>query len=329
MSNFTFIKIISVGLVCFCQTILLGQILDYSKRENWIQFPNKKEGTEKQYGIKKDTTTLSVDVFFVAPTVLTDPKDLRWNAEMSDENWKTDMKLPVQFQASAWKSCGTLYAPFYQQAHLRAYDSLESKGKEALLFAYEDVRAAFLYFLENESNGRPFILAGHSQGSTQLVLLIKEFIDGMPLQKRLIAAYLPGIGIDSKEFKNIKFMTTPSQVNGYVTWNTMNHKPDTTTYPLWYLGKDCINPVTWDLSASTTRSEHQGFYFTNKKIYRHVFETELISGAICVKSFRQPFKLAVKKYDSLHFADINLFWKDIEINSHLRIKAYFEAFGTF
>ena len=305
------------------------QAMDYARPENWIQFANIPQSERVITEVEPNEETKNVSIFFVAPTVLTDPRDVRWNAEMSDQNWKEEMKIPIQFQASAWQSCGQIYAPYYRQAHLRAYDSLEGKGKDALLFAYQDVRAAFIYFLESISPGRPFILAGHSQGSTQLVLLMKEFLDGTPLQKRLIAAYLPGIGIDSLEFQHIPFMSSPSQCNGYVTWNTMNQKADTLSYPLWYRGKRCINPVSWDLCEHTRRKEHRGFYYTNGKIYPHVFETELISGAVCVKNFRQPFKYAVKKYESLHFGDINLFWKDIEINSQLRVKAYFDALGTF
>lgn len=305
-----------------------SQPLDYNKPENWIQFAHLDAANHRtQPYSQKDS--MSVDVFYVAPTVLTDPKDPRWNAEMSDLSWKNDLKIPVEFQASAWQSCGRIYAPYYQQAHLRAYDSLEGKGRDALICAYQDVRAAFLYFLEKESKGKPFILAGHSQGSTQLVLLMKEFLDGSSMQKRLVAAYLPGIGIDDKEFQHIHFMTNPTEIHGYVTWNTMNEKADNLSYPLWYLGKNCINPVTWDLRNKTNRSEHLGFYYTNRKIYSHVFETELISGAVCVKAFRPPFNFAVKKYKSLHLGDINLFWKDIQVNSQQRIKAYYDEVGPF
>ena len=53
---------------------------------------------------------------------------------------------------------------------------------------------------------------------------------------------------------------------------------------------------------------------------------DLADGAVCVRNFRPPFQLAVKKYKNLHIGDVNLFWKDIELNAKERIKAYLGAF---
>ncbi|MFM7596412.1 MAG: DUF3089 domain-containing protein [Flavobacteriales bacterium] len=303
-----------------------SQPLDFSNSENWLVLPGKSPTFFTERSI--DSTLLtSVDVFYIFPTILIDYSDSRWNAEMSDVAWRKEaLETAIRYQASAWLECGRMFAPFYRQAHLKAYDSLQGRGRTALLYAYEDIRASFQFYLENYNQGRPFILAGHSQGCTQLTLLIKEFIDEKPLAKQLIAAYMPGIGLDRNEFHSIPFMTTPNQVGGFVTWNTMNDQPDNDLYPLWYKGKACINPVTWDLSKTSTRSMHNGFYYSNEKCYEHVFDTELIDGAICVRNFRSPFQFAVKKYKNLHIGDVNLFWKDIEINCKERIKAYLDAF---
>lgn len=305
---------------------VLSQPLDYSSQNQWMVLPDKVPSFYLNKSL--DSTFISkVDVFYVFPTTLVDYSDPRWNAEMSDKKWAEDaFQTTIRFQASAWQECGRMFAPYYRQAHLKAYDSLSGKGRDALLFAYEDVKAAFEYYLKHYNQGRPFILAGHSQGCTQLTLLIKEFIDGKPLAKQLIAAYLPGVGLEVNEFSHIPFMVNPTQFGGFVTWNTMNDQPDNDLYPLWYKGKACINPVTWDLTAKTERKQHQGFYFTNEKLYSNVFETELISGAICVRNFRPPFQLAVKRYENLHVGDINLFWKDIGYNCKERIKAYLNSF---
>jgi hypothetical protein len=313
-------------IACINSLFFFSQPLDFSSAENWLVLPEKSPKFFKESTI--DSTYIrSVDVFYIFPTLLVDYSDLRWNAEMTDIKWKEEaLETAIRYQASAWVECGRMFAPYYRQAHLKAYDSIQGRGREALLFAYEDIRASFMEYLEKYNEGRPFILAGHSQGCTQLTLLIKEFIDDKPLAKQLIAAYMPGIGLNSNEFHSIPFMTTPKQVGGFVTWNTMNDQPDNDLYPLWYKGKVCINPITWDLTKTTPRSLHKGFYYTNEKCYTQVFETELIDGAICVRNFRPPFQLAVKKYKNLHIGDVNLFWKDIELNCKERIKAYLDAF---
>ena len=55
-------------------------------------------------------------------------------------------------------------------------------------------------YLKKYNNGKPIIIAGHSQGSAHLVTLLKEFFDGKNLKKKLIAAYLPGTIITENDF---------------------------------------------------------------------------------------------------------------------------------
>ena len=76
-------------------------------------------------------------------------------------------------------------------------------GKKAGEIAYDDIRRAFIYYLNNFNNGRPIIIAGHSQGAYHCKTLLKEFFDGKELQNQLVAAYLPGTRVDIEEFKTI------------------------------------------------------------------------------------------------------------------------------
>ena len=81
--------------------------------------------------------------------------------------------------------------PFYRQAHYRIFvEPYAAQGKQAGVIAYQDVKKAFIHFLENFNESRPIIIASHSQGSIHGKRLLKEFFDGKPLQKKLIAAYL-------------------------------------------------------------------------------------------------------------------------------------------
>ena len=68
-------------------------------------------------------------------------------------------------------------------------------GGKALELAYQDVRAAFNYFINERNNGRPFIIAGHSQGAFHADRLLKA-VAGKALQQRLVAAYPVGFSID-------------------------------------------------------------------------------------------------------------------------------------
>lgn len=305
-------------LLFFCTT---AQTLDYSDNYNWAYLPG--DNIVWPEFVEKNIFTDQVDIFFLYPTFLTDKKDERWNFNVDDSTHRLSAINSIKMQGSAWGSAGKIYTPYYRQAHLKAFKNIENEGRKALMFAYNDVRAAFKYYLKNYNNGHAIILAGHSQGSVMLSELIKEFFDGKPLHEKLIAAYLPGTGIAKAEFEEVKLMTHPDSVGGYVTWNTFKRNYDQPEYHNWYKGKAVINPVTWDESEFASRDLHRGFYFTNEKMYRKSFETNIIDGAIWITTPHFPYRLMALSMKYYHVGDVNLFWEDIRLNSLARIKSYF------
>jgi pimeloyl-ACP methyl ester carboxylesterase len=57
---------------------------------------------------------------------------------------------------------------------------------------YDDVRDAWQYYLKNDNQGRGVVLIGHSQGAFILQALVANEIDGKPVQKQLVGAYILG-----------------------------------------------------------------------------------------------------------------------------------------
>jgi len=171
---------------------------NYEQKQNWAVLPWT-YSTDLQAFASKGQDTLMADVFYVYPTLFLDAKDTRWNIPVDDavQNKKV-LNTAVQFQASAWTTAGKLYVPFYRQAHIRSYAMYNQGGKQAFEIAYADVKAAFEFYLKHYNKGRPIIIASHSQGTTHTRRLLKEFFDGTNLQKQLIAAYLPGMGMRPK-----------------------------------------------------------------------------------------------------------------------------------
>jgi hypothetical protein len=298
-------------------------VTDYSKSANWAVLPGaypKSLLTEFSEIHSKD-----IDVFYVYPTFLLDGKDSRWNYPVGDSTHRTKVtETAVPLQASAWCSAGNLYVPFYQQAHIRSYYALDSGGYDALMLAYKDVCAAFEYYLMNYNHGKGIILAGHSQGSTHISMLLRDYFDGKELQNKLVAAYIPGIGIDTTMYSTISLMTNKEEIGGYVTWNTFRKKFDMRQYK-WYKGKAVINPITWDKSPIATSKEHLGFLFSNGKMYRHSVTTHLADGVIWINPPKFPYRYLAFTMKNYHAGDINLFWEDIRVNSLLRVQKYLES----
>jgi hypothetical protein len=166
------------------------------------------------------------------------------------------LNLPVLLgQVSAFNGCCRLYAPNYRQASLAGL-----KKNTVVAFAYADVARAFRYYITHENQGRPFIIASHSQGSGHAVRLLQEEILGTPLQQRLIVAYVAGAYVPSS-FGTLGLPTCdgPRQTGCIVSWNTsqVGHTGarilvDNPTY--WWQGAErsrnqppaiCINPLNW------------------------------------------------------------------------------------
>lgn len=296
--------------------------INYLNEDNWAVLP-KKYPDFKFW--QTDTTQLKADVFYIYPTLNTAKKDLRWNVPLSDKKQQNKvLNVAVKYQASAFSNAGKVYVPFYRQAHIRSYSNLENGGKKALEWAYEDVKNAFEVYLEKYNKNRPIIIAAHSQGTTHAIKLLQEYFDNKPLQKKLIAAYLPGIAIDAQQFKTIKLMTKPNETGGFVSWNTFKKNYYPVKYKSYFKGRAVSNPVSWNTNKTSLRKNHKGFLFRNEKIYSHSLQVTLNDGVLWTTTPKFPYKIFILGKKNYHVGDINLFWEDIKQNAVLRVNTYLE-----
>src|SRR6056300_1248729 len=151
---------------------------EYSQLENWAVLPD--QWPIELEGVIENSGTKTADVFYIYPTLFTNKKNPQWNADIyNNEIRKEVLSKAVAFQASAWADAANLYVPFYRQAHYRIFvDPYAAQGKEAGVLAYQDVKRAFQFYLENYNQGKPIIIASHSQGSLHAKRLLHEFFDG-------------------------------------------------------------------------------------------------------------------------------------------------------
>jgi len=291
---------------------------DYSKNESWAVLPS--QYPESLSELVGPTSDKEVDVFFIYPTLLSDKKDPAWNADIYRSDIREEViELSVTNQASAFANAGNLYVPFYRQAHYKVFDNkLRSIAGDTWTIAYEDVKAAFQYYLNNYNNGKGIIIAGHSQGSMHGSKLVKDFFDGTELQNQLVAAYLPGAGIESLYFSSLKPLETPEAIGGYVSWNTYKSGKFPKSYKSYYKGRVTSNPITWNGQETTTFDNHKGLLYYDKEIYPESITIELIDGMIWASLPKVPKRFFMSFIKNYHAFDINLFWKDISENAVLR-----------
>lgn len=303
---------------------------DYSDQSAWAVLPDRVDAADVTPGpdYPDQQATAEVDVFFLHPTIYSDASQNRdWNGSLQNEalNDAVD-KSPMQFQASLFNGVGRVYAPRYRQAHLSVFYPKKvapAEAKQALALAYSDVRAAFQYYLEHYNQGRPIIIAGHSQGALHGETLLKEFFDGKPLAQKLVVAYVVGWPIREGAFQNIPLCETPQQTGCYCAWRTFKEG----FLPEW-AQKDypvaVVNPVSWTTGPEkTAKSQHQGAVLRKLKVYPQIMEARIANGVLWTNKPKFPgsFLMTQRNY---HVGDVNLFYLDIRKNVAERVAAYQE-----
>ena len=304
---------------------------NYENLESWAAHPSKTDSViDVFYTTEKEN--LKADVFYIYPTLLTDDKNDSWNSNIKDPNQNSVVRnIAIRYQASAWANAGRIYSPLYRQVHYRSfYEPYTSNGgKKAGEIAYDDIRRAFIFYLEKFNQGRPIIIAGHSQGAYHCKTLLKEFFDGKELQNQLVAAYIPGTRVDINEFNTIHALKDPVDVKGYLSWNTfrINKKPKKGRHPAhfsWKKNQFVTNPIKWDESRSGSIDEHKGLLFYDQKIYPNSVKILIYDGLLW-SSVPKGIKgsLLLKLIKNYHFGDVNLFWKDISENAKKRVESFY------
>ncbi len=140
-----------------------------------------------------------IDCFYVYPTVSNDP------AGNSDMIPGPEEKGVIRAQFARFASQCRPFAPLYRQITLTALRALLAGNPIPAdrVLAYNDVLDAWNYYLEHDNNGRGVVLIGHSQGSGVLTQLIKNEIDGKPVQARIISALLLGTNLPVPQGKDV------------------------------------------------------------------------------------------------------------------------------
>ena len=300
---------------------------DYSDLNYWAAHPWKKDPGDSVPKPLMDSypADSSVDVFFIHPTTLTANNDTRWNADIDDSkiNAKTDYSS-ILYQASVFNKDCRVFAPRYRQAHIRSFFTPDSVSAPYFEIAYEDIKNAFIYYLAHFNNGRPIIIASHSQGTKHAARLLKEFFEDKPLAGKLVCAYIIGLPVPVDYFHSLKACTDSLSTGCVISWRTFKNGY---TEPQ-YVAKEksravVVNPLTWSTSTGLTAATfNKGGVLKNfNKIVRKVVNAEIHDNVLWASKPNVPGKIFFTR-KNYHIGDINLFYLNIRENISARIRSY-------
>lgn len=305
---------------------------DYSAIKSWAAHPDISDPADRTPCPEATNWQLTAltDVFFLYPTSYygRGTQSKTWNAAWDDPkvNSRTD-SAAILYQASIFNGAGRVFAPRYRQAHLQAFFTKDKKSAEqALALAYSDVLAAFDYYLKNWNNGRPFIVVGHSQGCVHGMNLIRDRIEGTPLEKQLVAAYLVGWPVKRDFFRSIQPCETPTETGCYCTWRTWERRFG--LRKAFEQDVVCTNPLTWSTREGeyAPKSKNQGAILrTFCTVYPELADAEVHQGILLCSKPRFPgsFFFTQKNY---HVGDLNLYYYNVRANAQARVAAFLKSF---
>jgi len=305
---------------------------NYAQLDSWAAHPDKADNADRlPDGVEKEMSLEDkVDVFFLHPTTYNGKKGHRnWNGDIQDAqlNERTDGST-ILYQASIFNGAGRVFAPRYRQAHIYAYFSADkSSAKEAFELAYTDIKAAFQYYLDNHNQGRPIIIAAHSQGTTHGTRLVAEFFDGKTLQDQLVTAYLVGMPLATEQFKEIPLCDSPSDTQCFSAWQTYK----TGYYPKKYVYGEqyaVTNPLSWTLDTNyQPKSANEGAILRKfEKLLPELVDAQIEKGMLWVNKPKFPgsFFFRSKRY---HIVDFNFFYMNVRNNAILRAETFLGEMG--
>ncbi len=326
-----------------------GPVPDYNDLFFWAASPYKHDASDRipAFLKKEKQEDSGVDVFFIHPTsfigmsneegilepgadrlnILKELKPVSWNADLTDTtvNNRTDFRT-ILYQATVFNGSCRVFAPRYRQANIKAFFIRNFPvAQKALDLAYSDVRSAFEYYLKNENNGRPIIIASHSQGSLHAIRLLKEFFDGKPLQQKLVCAYIVGYQIPEDAFKHIPVGDSAEATSCFVGWRSFQKGEINSQIKEEKGNSVCVNPLTWTTSTQwAPASMNAGSLFGFNTLNSHAASAGIEPDSkILWVSFPKEAGEYVKRLKNLHVYDYNLFWMNIRENVKQRIDAYF------
>jgi hypothetical protein len=263
-----------------------SQVPNYSKDSSWLCLPGRKDVCSAPLpttalnpngygstGLSEVAKDPPIDCFYVYPTVSSDPG---MNSDMSPGR---EEQLATETQFARFASVCRPFAPVYRQMTLAAIAAYSAGGdiSAAAKTAYGDVVLAWRNYVRTRSEGRPFVLIGHSQGSFMLQQLIAGEIEKDPaLEARMKLAIIPGFNVLVPEgklvggtFKKIALCSHSGETGCVMAWSSFREKNDPPEGAMFGYSDQpgmtvgCVNPA---LSGSRDWVKLDSYWFTRSTL---------------------------------------------------------------
>lgn len=306
---------------------------DYRREENWLCCPHQ-------------ALSYPADVFYLCPTGYIKTPKGPMTCTVDNRGMRLRLQEHLEHCASAFSTAGNFFAPYYRQASVECLLNLQGDHLQAFADGpVTDILNAFHYYIRHFNQGRPFILAGHSQGSILMQAILSDYFKTYPeVQKRMIAAYCIGFSV-TEDFmtKNphLSFAKGRRDTGCIISFNTEApgyEGPNITLLPNALV----INPISWTRDESLApASQSLGSHLVIRDAYGRITRVEDrryyanarldLARGVVVCSTADPALLKIYGLESffdpkvLHAGDYALYYYDLRKNAEDRVDAWFKT----
>lgn len=260
------------------------------------------------------------DIFYILPTCVWDWTDTEgrtsrysdYTREEHIEAFRPSADLAENIFAQGRYG---FYCPYYRQISLNVWEEGENAVERLFPVAMEDIVSAFSYYMENYNNGRPFIIAGFSQGAKGVIETVKR----MPaeISERMVAAYAIGYRISEEELEKYPQLRPASDSAGtgcIVCYNSVaTHEAACSVLSP---SDVCINPVNWTTDA-TPAILNDSVTVTVDTV-RHL----LIVDGLDPEQYWLPSLAPMFSKGNFHLQELTLYQDHLRRNTALRVQNF-------
>lgn len=300
------------------------EVIDYSDQENWMELP---ENPDKP-----------VDVIYIYPTVYGTLEEASEDiADIDDINMRILAIYTSVSQAGVFEESCNVYIPYYRQFTVeRLLDMMENSPESLYYCASRDIYNMLDYYFENLNEGKPFILAGHSQGSVWLTVVLEDYMKEHPeYLKNMVAAYIIGYSITEDYLvrnPHLKFAEGKDDTGVIVSYNTEGSGNKDQYNCVVREGAVAINPINWKRDDTYAPAEENlGSLDGNGEIISNYADARLDTerGVVICDSVElsQEMQAALSEYfgpESFHLQDYSLYFMNLQQNVEDRINTFME-----
>ena len=306
------LTVILVCMGCSDKTAhyLMPSAPDYGEENAWYKELNAPQGDNNS----------TADVFYIAPTCVWDWQDAQGRVmhfeDVYNEDQRRALRPSLELAADIFADSYNFYAPYYRQITLESWMEGEDTVEKRFPYAMADVKRAFDYYLEHENGGRPFILAGFSQGAKAVVELLKDMPSGV--YERLVAAYVIGYNVSEREaeyFKTIEAARDSVDTGVTVCYNSVDSVD--AICPVLSDSYLCINPVNWKTDGSPAYLNDSVTVRIDTK--HHV----LLVDGFDEKQYYLPSLGAMFKEGNYHLQELTFYQDCLNRNVKQRVRSYY------